>query len=319
MDRILRTLIVPLAFGAIHSALAADFPAKPVRIILPYAPGAAADTVTRAVGQKLTTYWGKQVVIDNRPGVPGMLAGVNATPDGHTLVLGAGSTIVTTPLTMKKPPYDAQKAFVPLSQLVSIPPVLVTNPSLQVKTVKELIATARKRPGELTYASSGGMGAPSHLAMELFMSLTATEMVQVPFKGGSQYVMELMAGRVHLGFSAIPSVLSFLKGGKLTAIGVSSARRTQVLPDVPTVASTVPGFEYDIWYGLFTPTGTPEAIVRKLSADVQRALKEPDVAQLLVGQGAEPAPSSTDEFARYIREDRQRWSKIVTDRNLKIN
>ncbi len=318
MNRMPALLIATLVALPGHAAVAVEYPVKPVRIVIPFAAGAAADVVTRAVAHKVAQYWGKQLILDNRPGVPGTLLAAAAPADGYTLLMGGSGSIVTTPLVMKKPPYDSQKAFVPLSQLVSIPPILTTHPSLRVKTVKELIALAKKRPGELNFTSSG-FGAPSHLAMELFMVLTGTDMVHVPYKGGAEYVTQLMAGQVQLGFNAIPSVLQFVKAGKLTALAVSTARRAQVLPDLPTVAATVPGLEYNIWYGLFAPSATPAALVQKISADVQRALKEPEVAQVLAAQGAEPAPSSSGEFARYIREDTQRWAKIVNERNLKID
>lgn len=311
-------LAAALAGTIAHVALAADYPAKPVRIIVPFSAGAAADAVTRVVAHKLTEYWGKQVLLDNRPGIPGVLVAANAPADAYTLFMGAGSNIVTTPLVMKKPPYDAQKAFAPLSQLVNIPPILTTHPSLRVKTVRDLIALARRRPGELNYSSSG-IGAPNHLAMELFEVLTGTNMVHVPYKGASISVTDLMAGQVQLAFNAIPSVLPLVKSGKLTAIAVSSPKRAYVLPELPTVAETVPAFQYNIWYGLFAPAGTPEALVQKVSADVQRALKEPDAIALLVAQGTEAAPSTSRELARYIREDIARWARIVQERNLRID
>jgi tripartite-type tricarboxylate transporter receptor subunit TctC len=299
-------------------ALAADYPAKPVRIIVPFSPGAAADAVTRVVAKKLTDYWGKQVILDNRPGVPGVQVAAAAPADGYSLLLGAGSNIVTSPLMMAKAPYDAQKDFAPVSRVVNIPPILTTHPSLGVKSVKELIALAKTKPGELNYSSSG-LGAPNHLAMELFMVMTGTKMVHVPYKGAAPSVTEMVAGQVQLGFNAIPSVLQHVQSGKLTALAVSSARRARALPNLPTIAeSAVPGFEYNIWYGLFAPARTPAPLVSKISSDVQRALKESDVVQQLVAQGTEPAPSTSAELAQYIKEDTARWSKIVKERNLKL-
>ncbi|MEN3354179.1 MAG: hypothetical protein V7640_2337 [Betaproteobacteria bacterium] len=298
--------------------LAADYPAKPVRIIVPFSPGAAADAVTRVVAKKLTDYWGKQVILDNRPGVPGVQVAAAAPADGYSLLLGAGSNIVTSPLMMAKAPYDAQKDFAPVSRVVNIPPILTTHPSLGVKSVKELIALAKTKPGELNYSSSG-LGAPNHLAMELFMVMTGTKMVHVPYKGAAPSVTEMVAGQVQLGFNAIPSVLQHVQSGKLTALAVSSARRARALPNLPTIAeSAVPGFEYNIWYGLFAPARTPAPLVSKISSDVQRALKESDVVQQLVAQGTEPAPSTSAELAQYIKEDTARWSKIVKERNLKL-
>jgi tripartite-type tricarboxylate transporter receptor subunit TctC len=302
---------------AAHGA-ATDYPTKPVRIIVPFSPGAAADAVTRVLAKKLTDYWGKQVILDNRPGVPGVQVAANSPPDGYSLLLGAGSNIVTSPLMMTKAPYDPQKDLAPVSQVVNIPPILTTHPSLRVKTVKELIALAKAKPGQLNYSSSG-MGAPNHLAMELFMVMTGTSMVHVPYKGAAPSVTEMVAGQVQLGFNAIPSVLQHVQNGKLKALAVSSAKRAKALPNLPTIAeSAVPGFEYNIWYALFVPAKTPPDLVAKISTDVQRALKEPEVVQQLVAQGTEPAPSTPAALAQYIKEDTARWSRIVKEKNLKL-
>jgi tripartite-type tricarboxylate transporter receptor subunit TctC len=313
-----KSRVIAAAFViAAAQAAAADFPAKPVRIIVPFSPGAAADAVTRVVAVKLTDYWGKQVILDNRPGIPGVQVAINSAPDGYTMLMGAGSNIVTSPLMMAKKPYDPQKDLTPVSQLVNIPPILTTHPSLGVKTVKELIAFAKARPGQLNYSSSG-MGAPNHLAMELFMVMTGTSMVHVPYKGAAPSVTEMIAGQVQLGFNAIPSVLQHVQSGRLTAIAVSSAKRAQALPNLPTVAETVRGFEYNIWYALLVPSRTPPELVAKLSTDVQRALKEPDVVKQLVAQGTEPAPSSSAALAQYVKEDTARWARIVKEKNLKL-
>jgi tripartite-type tricarboxylate transporter receptor subunit TctC len=300
------------------SVFSAEYPVKPVRIIVPFSAGAAADAVTRVVANKLIAYWGKQVLLDNRPGVPGIQVAAQSAPDGYTFLMGAGSSMVTGPLMAAKPLYDPQRDFAPVSRLVTIAPILTTHPSVGVTTVKELISLARKRPGELNYSSSG-MGAPNHLAMELFLVLTGTNMVHVPYKGGAPSVTELIAGQVQLGFNAIPTVLQYVKDGKLKALAVGSARRVRAVPDLPTIAETVPGFEYEIWYGLFAPAKTPAAVVAKVSADVQRALRDPDVVRQLVAQGTEPAPTTPEQLTQYIRDDTARWTKIVKERNLKIN
>jgi tripartite-type tricarboxylate transporter receptor subunit TctC len=297
----------------------AEYPTKAVRIIVPFSAGAAADGVTRVVARKLNDYWGRPVVLDNRPGLPGVVTAANSPADGYTLLMGAGSTNVTSPLVMSKPPYDPQRDFAPVSRLVHIPPILTTHPSLGVKTVKELIAFAKARPGALNYASSG-MGAPNHLAMELFMVLTGTNMVHVPYKGAAPAMTDLISGQVQLGFNAIPSVLSHVTTGKLRALAVSGAKRADALPDLPTISeSAVRGFQYDIWYGIFAPGKTPSALVAKVSADIQRALAERDVIEQLVAQGTEPWPSTPAELAQYVREDTARWAKIVKERNIKVD
>jgi tripartite-type tricarboxylate transporter receptor subunit TctC len=298
-------------------AFGAEYPAKPVRIIVPFSAGAAADAVTRVVARKLTDYWGKQVLLDNRPGIPGIQVAAYAAPDGYSLLMGAGSSMVTGPLMATKPAYDPERDFAPVSRLVTIAPILTAHPALRVKTVKELIALAKAKPGQLNYSSSG-TGAPNHLAMELFLVLTGTDMVHVPYKGGAPSVTELVAGQVQLGFNAIPSVLQFVKDGRLTPLGVGSLKRAHTLPDVPSIAETVKGFEYEIWYGLFAPSKTPPAIVSKISADVQRALREPDVIQQLLAQGTEPAPTTPQQLTQYIHEDTARWAKIVKERGLKV-
>jgi tripartite-type tricarboxylate transporter receptor subunit TctC len=311
------TSAAALLVGILGVAHAADYPAKPVRIIVPFSAGAAADAVTRVVARKLTDYWGKQVLLDNRPGIPGIQVAAASTPDGYALLMGAGSSMVTAPLMMVKPAYDPQKDFAPISRLVTIAPILTVHPSLPIKTVKDLIALAKAKPGTLNYSSSG-TGAPNHLAMELFMVMTGTTMVHVPYKGGAPSVTELIGGQVQLGFNAIPSVLGQIKEGKLRALAVGSTHRARTLPDVPTIAETVPGFEYEIWYGLFAPSKTPPEIVAKVSTDVQRALKEPDVVQQLVAQGTEPAPTTQQALTQYIKDDTARWTKIVRERNLKV-
>jgi tripartite-type tricarboxylate transporter receptor subunit TctC len=297
-------------------APAADYPAKPVRIIDPFPPGAGADATVRAIARKLTDYWGKTVVTDNRPGIPGMQVAAQSNPDGYTLVLGSGSSMVTTPLTISSLPYGP-KDFAPVSGAVQNPPILTAHPSIGVRSVKELIVLAKAKPGTLNYNSSG-TGGPNHLAMELFTAMTGTRMVHVPYKGGAPAVIDLIAGHVQLGFHVILTVLPHLKSGKLVALGMGGTRRAGAVPDIPTIAETVPGFEYTIWYAIFAPARTPPAIVNKVSADIQRALKEPDLVQQFVSQGSEPHPTTPQALARYVREDTVRWSNIVKERNLKV-
>ncbi|HEY3046508.1 MAG TPA: tripartite tricarboxylate transporter substrate binding protein [Polaromonas sp.] len=308
------------AFAALATqAVFAAYPDKPVRIIVPFPAGGAADNAMRVVALKLSDYWSKPVIIDNRPGVPGLQAAAAAAPDGYTLLLGAGSSIVTHPLINTKLPFDPTRDFAPIGRVVANMPVLVVHPSLGVKSVKELVTLAKKKPGVLNFSSSGH-GSPNHLAMELFMAMSDTKMVHIPYKGGSPSVNELLGGHVQMGINAVPSVIQHIKTGKLTALAVASARRDRALPEVPTVAeSGLPGFEYEIWYALFAPSRTPADIITKTSADLQRALAEPDVVRKLVEQGAEPRPSSAQELAQYIKDDTARWAKLIKERNLKID
>ena len=303
-----------------HGANTDNYPTKPVRIIVPFPGGGAADNLLRPVARKMGDYWGKSVVIDNRAGIPGIQVAAVATPDGYTLMLGSGSSMVTGPLIRTKRLYEPQRDFVPLSQLARIAPVLTTHPSVNARSIKELIALAKSKPGNLNYSSSG-LGNPGHLSMELFMMMTGTNMVHVPYKGGAQSVTELAAGLVQLGFNAIPSVMIFIKSGKLRPLAVASSYRARALPELPTIQeSGVPGFDYDIWYGLFAISKTSPVIIEKVSHSVQRALKEAEVAQLIMLQGAEePAPSTSAEFPRFIREDTARWSKVIKTLNLKVD
>ncbi|MCT9810948.1 tripartite tricarboxylate transporter substrate binding protein [Acidovorax sp. Be4] len=313
-----RFLLAALAALSTQAAFAA-YPDKPVRIIVPFPAGGAADNAMRVVALKLSDYWSKPVIIDNRPGVPGLQAAALAAPDGYTLLLGAGSSIVTHPLINSKLPFNPTRDFAPIGRVVANVPVLVVHPSLGIKSVKELVALAKKNPGELNFSSSGH-GSPNHLAMELFMAMSDTKMVHVPYKGGAPSVNELAGGHVQMGINAVPSVMPYIKAGKLTPLAVASARRDRSLPDVPTVAeSGVPGFEYEIWYALFAPSRTPANIIAKTSTDLQRALADPEVVRKLIEQGAEPRPSSAQELAQYIKDDTARWTKVIKERNLKID
>lgn len=308
-----------LVLGATAYANDADlYPAKSVRVILPFPPGAAADSVMRTVGRKLTDYWGRVVIIDNRAGIPGIQAAAMAPPDGYTLLAGAGSSLVTVPLMLKSKEYDPQRDFAAISLLVKIAPILTTHPSLPVKNMRELIALAKSKPGALNYSSSGS-GSPGHLSMELLMAMTSIVMVHVPYKGGAPSVTDLIAGQVQLGFNAIPSVLPHVNAGKLKALAVGSAQRARPMPNLPTIhESAVPGFEYDIWYGLFAPSKVASVIVEKISTSVRRALGEAEVERTIQMQGAEPAPTTPQALTQYIKSESAKWSRIIAERNLKM-
>lgn len=297
---------------------AAGYPEKTVRVVIPFPAGAAADNAMRVVAIKLSAELRQPVIIDNRPSVPGIQSVAMAPADGYTLLLGAGSSMVTAPLLSSKLVYHPTRDFAPVGRVLINVPILTTHPSLGVRSVKELVALAKTKPGRLDYSSSGA-GSPGHLAMEMFQTMTGTHMVHIPYKGGAPAVNELMGGHVHLGINALPSVAPHVKQGRLVPLAVASAKRSPALPDVPTLAEAgVPGFEYDIWYALFAPARTPPEIVAKLSTALQRALADPEVNRQLVEQGAEPAPMTSEELARFIKDDTARWSKVIKERNLKI-
>lgn len=308
------------AVGAVASApaVAAGFPERPVRVIVPFPAGGAADLAMRVVGRRLAEHWKQPVLVENGAGVPAIMAGAHAPADGHHLLLAAGSQMVTGPLLRSKLPYRPQRDFVPVGRLVTNPPVLVVHPSLGVKSVEDLVSLARQRPGELNYSSSG-IGSPNQLAMEMLQSMTGTRMVHVPYKGGALSVTDLVGGHVQAGINAIPSVLPHIRSGRLVALAVAGGQRARALPGLPTLAEAgVPGFDYTIWYALFAPAKTPEALVAKISDDLQHALADPEVTRLLLEQGNEPAPTSAGTLARFIQQDSQRWARLVRERRLTV-
>jgi len=299
---------------------AAGYPAKPIRIVSPFAAGGSTDTLARLIGPKLTESWGQPVVVDNRPGAGGTIAAeivAKAPPDGHTLLLTSVSAHAINPALRARLPYDPMKDFAPVTQLASGNNVLVVHPSLPVKTVKELIVLARARPGQLTFAS-GGVGTPAHLAGELFKSIAKVDLVHVPYKGGAPAAIALMSGEASLTFGSILSVLPQVKARRLKALAVTRASRSSALPDLPTVAEAgVPGFELNSWYGIVAPGGTPREIVSKLNGAIVRAIKSGEVRERLESEGIEPAGTSSEEFARYIEAEIRKWSEVVRRAGIK--
>ena len=302
-----------------HAASAGTpYPDRPLRLVIPFPAGAAIDNTMRVVGPRMAEILGQPVVIDNKPGVVGMVAVANAPANGYTLLVCAGSNIVTGPLINPKLPYTVAKDFVPVGHVSTNVPVLATAPLLGVKTVHDLVALAKQKPGVLNYSSSS-IGSPSHLAMEIFQALTDTSFVHVPYKGGAPAVNELVGGHVDLGVFALPSVIHHIRSGRLRALAVASTQRDANLPDVPTLAeSGITGFEYEIWYGVFAPAKTPRGVVEQVNAALQKALTDPEVVRKLVAQGAQPTPSSAEAFSRYVQRDTERWTRIVRDRKMRI-
>ena len=302
-------------------AAAQTYPAKPVRIIVTFPPGGPADFVGRALAQKLTEAWGQQVVVDNRSGAGGVVGvevAARAGPDGHTLLQGQSGGMSINPALLPKLSYDPFRDFAPISLLVVNPQILVAHPSLPVKSVKELVALAKRRPGQINYASAGH-GTTQHLGMEMLKVMTEIDLVHVPYKGTSLMLADLFSGQVSLNFTSMPAVLPHVKTGKLRSIAVGSPKRSPAAPEVPTVAeSGVLGFEYVAWYGLFAPAGTPKGIISQLNAQVVKALSEPDLSQRLASQGAEPSPGTPEGLARYMREDHERWKKVIKASNIRV-
>jgi tripartite-type tricarboxylate transporter receptor subunit TctC len=290
------------------------YPAKPVRFIVPSASGGGTDIIARALAQKLSEAFGRQFVVDNRPGAGQMIgleAAAKAAADGHTLVMAA-STLAINPVMYRKLPYDALRDFAPITQAATLPNVLVVHPSVPAKTVAELIALAKRRPGELSYASAG-VGTSPQMAIELLKSMAGIDMVHVPYKGTTPGVTDLLGGQVALMAPNLLTALPHIKAGKLRALGVTSARRSDALPEVPALAEAgLPGYEASQWYGVLAPAGTPPQIVSRLHAEIVRALREPDVKDRLAADGAEAVGSSPEEFAAFIRAELAKWAQVAS-------
>jgi tripartite-type tricarboxylate transporter receptor subunit TctC len=304
--------------AATASAQAAEsapmYPTKPIRLVVPYAAGGATDVVAREIVQRLSETLHQSVVLDNRPGagsVIGHNVAAKAPPDGYTLLLGTSAGLVINPLLTLQMPYDAARDLAPISMLVISPQVLVLHPQVPANSVRELVALAQARPGRLNYASPGP-GSPNHLGGELLKAMAVIDMVHVPYKGGGPAITDLIAGQVQLLFNSIPPVLPHMKSGRLKAIAVGSAKRAASLPDLPTVAETLPGFLCVTWYALLAPAGTPLAIVEKLNTEIVRMLAAPDIRQRLAAQGVEAGASTPGQVTTLMREEYERLKNVVS-------
>jgi tripartite-type tricarboxylate transporter receptor subunit TctC len=312
---------IAVAAGTCCSANAQTYPAKPIRIVVPFPPGGTSDILARAVGQKLTEEWKQQVIVDDRPGAGANIGAeivAKAPPDGYTLLL-ASTIHAINPSLYSKLPYDPVRDFTPVALIAATSQVLVVHNSVPVKTVKEFIAYAKKRPGELNY-SSAGSGSQPHLTAELFKSMTGIDIVHVPYKGAPPAMTDLLAGQVALTFATAPSAVPHVKAGKLRALGVSTVKRITALPDVPTIAEAgVPGFEASGANGLVGPAGLPPAIVERLATAVTRIVKEPAMSRYLSEQGADPVTMSPAEYGAYIKSEVVKWAKVVRASGAKVD
>jgi tripartite-type tricarboxylate transporter receptor subunit TctC len=305
---------------AAFPAVAQGYPAKPIRLIVPYPPGGPTDLVGRAIGQKITEAWGQQVVVENRAGAAsavGTEVAARSPADGYTLLLGTSAGFCINPALGGKIPYDPERDFVPISLLVINPQILVVHPSLPVTSVKSLIALAKSRPGQINYASVGN-ASPQHLGMEMLKRMAGIDMLHVPYKGTAPAVTDILAGNVSLMFNSMPSVLQQHHAGRLRGIAVGSAKRSPAAPDIPTVSEAgLPGFEYVTWYGLFVPAGTPREIVSRLNGQIVKILADPELAKRFAGQGAEPQSTTGEQLAQYRRAEYERWRKLIAELKLK--
>ena len=313
----LTVFLVVLAWA---SPVAAQYPVKPVRLIIPFPPGGGTDTLGRMVAQKFSEQMGQQVIVDNRPGV-GANLGVELTtkapPDGYTLVMVSLSNAVGQ--TAYKLNFDLVKDLAGVSRLATIPHVLVVHPSVPVKSVKEYIALAKSRPGQLLYSSSGA-GSAAHLGGEYFSSLTGVKMVHVPYKGGGPSMVALVGGEVGSCFATMPSAINFIQGGKLRALAVTTSQRSPTTPDLPTIAEAgVKGYDLGSWYGLAAPAATSKEVIGRLNAETQKAMKGPDVVKRLGAAGYEVITGTPEEYTTFVRDEVTKWGKIVKAINLKVD
>jgi tripartite-type tricarboxylate transporter receptor subunit TctC len=321
---LLGALTGALAMGSLpyaSRARAQAYPAKPIRLVVPYPPGGPTDVLARIVAAKLPDVLGQQVVLDNKPGASGMIGAeqvAKSAPDGYTLLSNASIHVIN-PSLYPKANFDAINDFAPVTQLASVPLILVVNSELPVRSVKDLIAYAKANPGKLNFGSSGNAAAP-HLAGESFKIMTGAPMQHVPYKGSAPALTDLIGGQVQLMFDSMPSAMPHVKAGKIRPLAVTTAQRVAAVPDLPTVAEAgVPGYDISTWYGVWAPKGTPREIVERLHAEIAKVLKLPDTRERYAGLGADPVGSTPDEFAAYCRSELAKWAKVVKESGAKAD
>jgi tripartite-type tricarboxylate transporter receptor subunit TctC len=304
----------------LSAAEAERYPSKPIRIVVPFTPGGSNDLIGRVIAQKLNEAWGQPVIIDNRPGggsTIGIEVVVRAAPDGYTLLTTSGGIAIN--VSLYKLSFNPVTDLTPVALLAQMPYLLASNPSLPVKSVKDVIALAKAQPGKLVFSSSGA-GTSSHLTMEMFKSAAKIDMLHVPYKGGNPAVTAVMTGEAQLTFNVITGTLPHVRSGKLRAIAVSSAKRAEVAPEIPTVAeSGVPGFEVIAWYNMFAPARTPRPIVNRLNTEINRILQQPDVRERFHALGVSPLSGSPEDLGKYLKFEVDRWAKLIRERGIKLD
>jgi len=312
------TFLLATATLAVTPVIAQNYPARAIRLIVPSAPGGGTDIVGRTVANKLTEYLGQQVVIDNRAGA-GTIIGIDiaakSPPDGYTLLVGL-STLAINPSMFAKLPYDALRDLAPICHMVSVPNALVLHPSVPAQSIQALIALARAKPNALNVGSAGN-GTSPHLSLELFKSLAKIDMVHVPYKGSGNAIIANLAGEVSVSFPSIPTAYQYIKAGRLRALGVTTARRTPALPDVPAIGEIVPGYEATQWFGMLAPAGTPRTIIDRIHQETVRALKAPEVIKQLAGEGADIVGSTPETFGVYIKSETEKWARVIKSAGIK--
>ena len=322
------TLAIPLAITLAFSALASapalaqqSFPSRPVNLVVPFPPGGGTDTGARILAEQLSKRWGQPVVVENKGGAAGQIGAdsvAKAKPDGYTLLLGNIGTQAINPSLYAKLPYDADKAFAPVSLVAELPLAMMVNPALPAKTASEFITLAKSKPGQLSYSSSGAGGAP-HLAAELFKDQTGTFVLHVPYRGGGPAIADLLAGHVQLSFMTVLEASGHIKAGKLRALAVTGDKRVPAFPDVPTLAEgVVPGFNAISWIGLLAPAGTPQDVVDKIATDIRAVLADDAVKARFVALGGVPRATTPQEFGKLIADDKARYAQIIRSRKITV-
>lgn len=311
--------ILALALAALAPAAAQDFPVKPIRLVVPFPAGGPTDIVSRLMAEKMSTGLGQPVVVENRAGAGGVVgtALVAKSPaDGYTLVMGTIGGLAVSMSLRPDRGYDTLRDLAPVTQAVNVTSVLVTHPSVPVRSVKELLALARAQPGRLNYGSSGA-GTVTHLAGELLKLLGRVDIVHVPYKGGAPALVAIRSGEVDLTYENSLIIVPHIRSGRVRALGVTSAERSKLLPDLPSISETLPGYAASGWYGLMAPARTPREVIARLNAEAVAALRSPEVASKLSSQGAEPAPGTPEQFAAFIRSEIEKWAKVVKAAGMK--
>jgi tripartite-type tricarboxylate transporter receptor subunit TctC len=320
--RMIAVVLMGVAASLADASQAQSYPAKAIRIVVPYPAGGTSDILARSVGQKLSEAWGQPVVVDNKPGANGNVGAdivAKAAPDGYTLLLADIGSLAISPSVYPTLPFDPAKDFAPVTMVAYSPHILVVHPSVPVASVKELVALAKAKPGKLNFAISGVGGAP-HLAGVDFALRTGVDWVYIPYKGGAQAIADVAGGQADVTLNGMLATYPLVKGDKLKLLAVSSAKRMSAIPDVPTIAEAgVPGFESGSWQGVIAPAGTPADIVAKLNGEIARIVGTPEMRENLGKQGAEVRTTTPDAFATFIRTEKARWAKVVKDANVKID
>ena len=308
------------AIAMTDAGIAADYPSKPVRLVVPFPPGGTLDILARGLAPELATHLGQQIVIENRPGANGVIGYdlvARAPADGYTLLIGGGSGIAVHPALLPKLPYDPVRAFAPVSMLASFPSVLIANLSFPASSVPELIALAKATPGKLSYGSPG-TGNINHLAGESFKSLAGVDLVHVPYKGAALVITDVIAGHVPIGFVLLPGALPQVRAGKLKALAVTTNQRVAAAPNLPTMAEAgIPGLDLVDWAGILVPAGTPNEVISRLNQDISKVVRSTEVRQRWIDQGLEPRATTSDELAAAIKSDVDKWGKIVRDTGIR--